>query len=143
MSQRACSGYSFFLLGSNYISEEFQREIAFFGIENSQSYACQPQDNGFADRLILTLKEQILHGRVFATLRELREELGRSAKLYNERWLVQRHGHKTPNRVRAEQTKKALDEGAANLIGATACTAKCRAKNRDLVQQDYAALNHR
>ena len=56
----------------------------------------------------------------FASLRELREELDRFAELYNEKWLVQKHGYKTPNQVRAEQTKEALDEGAATLIGATA-----------------------
>ena len=55
-------------------------------------------------------------GRVFASLQELREELDRFAKLYNERWLVQKHGHKTPNLVRAEQNKRALDEGADPLI---------------------------
>ena len=102
--------------GANYISEEFQSEIAFFGIESSRSFVRQPQGNGVAERFIRTLKEQSLHGRVFATLRELREELDRFANLYNERWLVQKHGHKTPNQVRAEQNKRALDEGADPLI---------------------------
>lgn len=45
----------------------------------------QPQGNGVAERLIRTLKEQILHGKVLASLQELREELDRFAKPYNER----------------------------------------------------------
>ena len=102
--------------GANYISEEFQSEIAFFGIESSRSFVRQPQGNGVAERFIRTLKEQLLHGRVFARLQDLREELDRFAELYNERWLVQKHGHKTPNQVRAEQNKRALDEGADPLI---------------------------
>ena len=76
----------------------------------------QPQGNGVAERFIRTLKEQLMHGRDFASLKELREELDRFAKLYNERWLVQKHGHKTPSQVRAEQNKSALDEGADPLI---------------------------
>ena len=71
--------------GANYISEEFQSEIAFFGIESSRSFVRQPQGNGVAERFIRTLKEQILHGRVIASLQELREELDRFAKLHNER----------------------------------------------------------
>ena len=100
--------------------QEFQSEIAFFGIESSRSFVCQPQGNGVAERFIRTLKEQILHGRVFASLQELREELDMFAELANERLLVQKHGHKTSNQVRAEKSKKALDEGTGTLVGATA-----------------------
>ena len=119
--------------GANYISEEFQSEIAFFGIESSRSFVRQPQGNGVAERFIRTLKEQLMHGRVFAILQELRKELDRFAKLYNERWLLQKHGHKTPNQVRAEQREKALEEGAGALIRTTARTAKHRAKNGNLL----------
>ena len=73
-----------------------------------------------AERFIRTLKEQILHGRVFAGPEELRRELDRFAELYNEEWLVQKHGHRTPNQVRAVQNKRALDECADTLIGKTA-----------------------
>ena len=83
--------------GSNYISEEFQSEIAFFGIESSRSFVRQPQGNGVAELFIRTLKEQSLHGRVFETLEELRRELDQFAQRYNEKWPVQKHGDKTPN----------------------------------------------
>lgn len=57
-------------------------------------------------------KERILHGRVFGDVEELRQELDWFAEVYNERWLVQKHDHKTPSQIRAEQRKKALEEGA-------------------------------
>ena len=106
--------------GANYISEEFQSEIAFFGIDSSRSFARQSQGNGVAERFIRTLKEQIAHRRVFASLQGLLEELDRFAKLDNERWLLQKHGHKTPNQIRAEQREKAPEEGAESLIGRSA-----------------------
>ena len=71
--------------GSNYVSEELQREIAFFRMEISRSFVRQPQCNGVAERFIRTLNEQIVHGRVFASLQDLREELDRFAELHNER----------------------------------------------------------
>ena len=98
--------------GSNYILEEFQSEIAFFGIERPRSYVRQSQGNGVAKRFIRTLKEHILHGRVFGSLKELRRELDLFAEVYNERWLVQEHDHKTPNQITADQIKKVLEEGA-------------------------------
>ena len=65
-----------------------------------------------AKRRIRTLKEQILHGSYFASQQELQDEIDSAAELYNERWLVQRHGHKTPNQINAEQNERALEEGA-------------------------------
>ena len=94
--------------GANYISEEFQSEIAFFGIESSRSFVRQSQGNSVAERFIRTLKEQILHGGVFVRLEELRQELDRFAKLYNERWLVYRHGYKKPTRSAPSRRKRLL-----------------------------------
>ena len=50
------------------------------------------------------MKENLLWVRTFKTIEELRAELVAFARRYNETWLVARHGHKTPARVREEQT---------------------------------------
>jgi transposase InsO family protein len=89
--------------GSNYMAEDFQREIRFLGILSSPSFVRQPEGNGVAERAIRTLKEQLLWVRHFATLEELRQALAAFATLYNATWLRARHGHKTPDQIRAEQ----------------------------------------
>jgi transposase InsO family protein len=97
--------------GSNYMSEDFQNEIRCLGIISSPAFVRQPEGNGVAERAIRTLKEQFLWVRHFATVDELRQALAAFAERYNASWLRQRHGHKTPNQIRAQQ--KALETQAA------------------------------
>jgi transposase InsO family protein len=89
--------------GSNYMAEDFQREIRFLGISSSPSFVRQPEGNGVAERAIRTLKEQLLWVRHFATVKDLRQALAEFATLYNATWLRARHGHRTPDQIRAEQ----------------------------------------
>ena len=42
--------------GSNYLADDFQQEVAFFGIESSPSFVREPEGNGVAERFIRTLK---------------------------------------------------------------------------------------
>ena len=89
--------------GSNYMAEDFQREIRFLGITSSPSFVRQPEGNGVAERAIRTLKEQLLWVRHFDTVEDLRQALAAFATLYNATWLRARHGHRTPDQIRAEQ----------------------------------------
>jgi putative transposase len=89
--------------GSNYMAEDFQREIRFLGITSQPSFVRQPEGNGVAERAIRTLKEQLLWVRHFATVEDLRQALAAFATLYNATWLRARHGHRTPDQIRAEQ----------------------------------------
>ncbi len=43
--------------GSQYISDAFQEELVFLGIESSPSFVREPEGNGCAERFIRTLKE--------------------------------------------------------------------------------------
>jgi putative transposase len=95
--------------GSNYMSDGFQQEIKFFGITSTPAYVRQPEGNGVAERAILMLKEQLLWVRFLATVEELRLGLAAFAVQYNQEWLRQRHGHKTPNQIRQEQRGLATD----------------------------------
>ena len=88
--------------GSNYLSDDFQRELEFLGMVSSPSFVREPEGNGCAERFIRTLKEQLLWIRAFATVEELVEALSEFKREYNQRWLIRRHGHRTPSQVRRD-----------------------------------------
>ncbi len=69
---------------------------------SSPGFAREPEGNGCAERFIRTLKEQLRWMRLFATVAELVEALGEFKRTYNERWLIRRHGHRTPSQVRRD-----------------------------------------
>ena len=54
--------------GSNYLADDCQQEVAFFGIESSPSFVREPEGNGVAERFIRTLKENLLWVRSFDTI---------------------------------------------------------------------------
>ena len=58
--------------GSNSLADDFQQEVAVFGIERSPSFVREPEGNGVAERVIRTLKEHLLWGRRFDTIEALR-----------------------------------------------------------------------
>jgi transposase InsO family protein len=89
--------------GSNYMSQDFQQELAFLGIVSSPSFVREPEGNGVAERFIRTLKENLLWVRTFETIEELTIALQDFARRYNETWLVARHAYRPPAEVRAMQ----------------------------------------
>lgn len=88
--------------GSQYVSDDFQGELAFLGIESSPAFVRAPEGNGCSERFIRTLKEQLLWVRTFETVEELRLALHEWLKVYNEQWLIERHGHRCPAQVRRD-----------------------------------------
>ena len=62
-----------------------------------------PEGNGCAERFIRTLKEQLLWVEPFETVQQLRLALLAFKDRYNQKWLVERHGHRTPAAVRQER----------------------------------------
>ena len=70
--------------GSNYLADDFQQEVAFFGIESSPSFVREPEGNGVAERFIRTLKENLLWVRSFETIEELRLALLEFKRTYND-----------------------------------------------------------
>ena len=89
--------------GSQYMSDAFQKELAFLGIESSPAFVRAPEGNGCAERFIRTLKENLLWVRPFATIEELRLALIAFKRTYNQTWIIERHGYRTPAQVRADQ----------------------------------------
>jgi hypothetical protein len=49
------------------------------------------------------LKENLLWVRRFDTIEELRLALLAFQQTYNESWIIERHGYRTPTQVRADQ----------------------------------------
>jgi transposase InsO family protein len=88
--------------GSQYMSDDFQAEITFLGMESSPAFVRQPEGNGCVERFIRTLKEQLLWVRTFQTVEELRQALAEFRERYNQRWIVQRHNYLTPQQARQQ-----------------------------------------
>ncbi len=88
--------------GSQYMSDDYQAEIRFLGMESSPAFVRQPEGNGCVERFIRTLKEQLLWVRTFRTVEELRQALAEFRERYNQRWIVERLGYLTPQQARQQ-----------------------------------------
>jgi len=88
--------------GSQFVSRAFQAELRFLGMESSPSFVRAPEGNGCIERFWRTLKEQLLWIRTFPTVQELNSALQAFLERYNEKWLIARHGYRTPAAIRKE-----------------------------------------
>jgi transposase InsO family protein len=93
--------------GSQYMSDVFQAELAFLGVQSSPAFVRAPEGNGCAERFIRTLKENLLWVQHFDTVEDLRQALLAFRDTYNSTWLIERHGFKSPNAVRTDQLSAA------------------------------------
>jgi transposase InsO family protein len=89
--------------GSQSMSDDFQKELAFLGVASSPAFVRAPEGNGCAERLIRTLKENLLWVERFDTVEDLRRALLAFRDVYNETWLIERHGFRPPAAIRAAQ----------------------------------------
>jgi transposase InsO family protein len=89
--------------GSQYMSDAFQAELAFLGIESSPAFVRAPEGNGCAERFIRTLKENLLWVQTFQTVEDLRQALLAFQQAYNTTWLIERHGFISPAAYRQKQ----------------------------------------
>jgi putative transposase len=86
--------------GSQFMSDDFQAQIAFLGIAASPAFVREPEGNGCIERFFRTLKEQLLWVRDFTTLEELAEALEEFRQRYNDHWLVERLRFQSPRQAR-------------------------------------------
>lgn len=82
--------------GSQYTSEYFIKQLAFWGLAQSFAFVRQPETNGVAERFNRTLKEQVFHGRVYRTIAEAREAVRKFVEMYNAEWLIEKNGLTSP-----------------------------------------------
>lgn len=95
--------------GSQFVSQAFQAELRFLGMDSSPSFVRSPEGNGCIERFWRTLKEQLLWIHSYATLENLNQALQEFRDLYNHHWLIERHKQRSPAWVR----QNLLGQGAA------------------------------
>jgi putative transposase len=93
--------------GSQYMSDAFQNELDFLGIESSPAFVRAPEGNGCAERFIRILKENLLWVQTFETTEQLRQALLAFRETYNATWLIERHGFIAPAAFRQKQLQPA------------------------------------
>jgi transposase InsO family protein len=92
--------------GTQYLSEHFQKQLKFWGIAPSFSFVAEPQTNGVAERFFRTLKEQVIYGRNYRTVEEVRMAVADFMDRYNQLWLVEKLGFRSPRQAFEEYQPK-------------------------------------
>lgn len=88
--------------GTQYLSAHFLNQIKFWGIHPSFAFVEQPETNGVAERFNRTLKEQLIHGRIYRNVEELRAAVRRFVELYNRQWRIEKRGYLSPIEAREQ-----------------------------------------
>lgn len=96
--------------GSQFMSDHFQKEIRFLGMESSPAFVRQPEGNGCIERFFRTLKEQLLWVRHFQDIDELQQALCEFRHTFNHEWLIERLNFQSPRQAR--QRLLALQQAA-------------------------------
>jgi putative transposase len=82
--------------GSQYDSEDFQNELKFLGLAYSPAFVRSPECNGIIERFNRTLQEQVFDLHCFETIDEARTVIAKFIEDYNQFWLIERLGHRSP-----------------------------------------------
>ena len=64
------------------------------------------------ERLFRTLKEQVVHGRIFQTIEEVRDAVRTFAARYNAEWLIEKNGYRSPAQMRATWQEESFKHAA-------------------------------
>lgn len=82
--------------GSQYASREYVSLLMSKGIRVSMTECGNPKENAQAERVNGTMKNELLKGRVFGSVSEVREAVGRAVDFYNNRRPHMSTGMMTP-----------------------------------------------
>jgi putative transposase len=93
--------------GTQYLSDHFLNQLRFWGVAPSFAFVAEPETNGVAERFIRTLKEQVIYGRVFRNLEEVRVAVAAFVRRYNAEWLVEKLGFLSPQQARSRVEARA------------------------------------
>lgn len=94
-----CRGAGLFLRadhGSQYDSNDFQREIKFLGLEYSPAFVRSPECNGIIERFHRTIEEQVFSVCQFKNLKEASVMISEFIEKYNNHWIIQRLKYLSP-----------------------------------------------
>jgi putative transposase len=92
--------------GTQYTADDFRNEVNHWGMKLSYGYVKEPQTNGVVERFNRTLKEQVVRGRVWRNVEELRAAVGAFVEAYNEQWLVAKNGYQSPKERRRQAAER-------------------------------------
>jgi len=98
--------------GSNFMSDDFQRQARAWGLAPSYAFVGEPETNGVIERLFRTFKEQVVHGRIFQTIDDVRDAVRSFVARYNAEWLIEKNGHRSPLDMRAAWHERTLRRAA-------------------------------
>lgn len=87
--------------GCQYTSDYFLDQIGHFGMKASFAYLHEPETNGVAERFFKTFKEQVVHGRIYRDVEDLRAAAVAFVHLYNQQWMVEKNGFMPPTAMRS------------------------------------------
>jgi putative transposase len=82
--------------GSEFLSTAIHARLVALGAVQSMTRGGAPDENAHMESFFHSLKAELLHGRTFATARELRARLTRYAQYYNQRRLHSALGYQSP-----------------------------------------------
>lgn len=85
--------------GKTYASERYTRRLLRLGVVLSMAAAGCAWENGYAERLNRTFKEEEILRSEYESLAEARSSIGAYVKLYNQSRLHKSLGYKTPSEV--------------------------------------------
>src|SRR5439155_26025207 len=92
--------------GSQYDSDDFQRELKFLGLAYSPAFVRSPECNGIIERFNRTLQEQVFDLHCFETIEEARTVIAKFIEDYNRFWLIERLGYRSPIEYRQFHNEK-------------------------------------
>jgi len=82
--------------GSQYDSNDFQRELKFLNLSYSPAFVRSPQCNGIIERFHRTLNEQVFDLWIFDSLEQAQCIITEFMNNYNHKWILHRLNLKTP-----------------------------------------------
>ena len=83
--------------GTQYTADDFLNQVKFWDIAPSFAFVAQPQINGVAERFNRTLKEQVIHGRIFKNLEEVCAAVNGFKDRYDRHWRLEKLGFISPH----------------------------------------------
>ena len=98
--------------GSAFMADHFQNQIKFWGMAPSFAFVGEPETNGVAEQFFRTFKEQVIHGRIYQTIDDVRAAVRKFFELYNAQWLIEKNGLRSPRQTRFAWEQAAMNNAA-------------------------------
>ena len=82
--------------GCEFLGTPFRQRLAVSGVQQSMTRGGAPGENAHVESFFRSIKAELIHGRSFATVAELRHELRRYVQYYNHQRLHSSLGYQSP-----------------------------------------------